>query len=322
MRIFSEATSKIIEGIYNQQRNDIIYIVLTTPVNAIGGSAVCAFAMSEVMDAFGGRFKAQESVNANWLPVPEDRVPAVRPGQCVDDSRTLPSSTVNFLRTHTLMDEAVPSLYGEPLFVRVSLQWRLTAITVDAQVEGLNGKKYDVIFVGTDDGRVIKFVNVRGPDSAAVETVVISDTQALPSGVRVTELRIAKAQNQLVVVGSGRITAVPLFNCKSVKSCSKCLSLQDPYCIWHDTNHECMSIYENQQAKDVYIQDLSGQKAAQMCKKYDESENWVEPEPTVIQKTAHGTLSAVGRSANDIPPLSPDSTELSNNIGRFHIDGK
>jgi len=56
-----------------------------------------------------------------------------------------------------------------------------------------------------------------------------------------------------------------------------------------------------------------------MCKNHDEADNWIEPQPTVVQKAAHGTLSAVGRSANDIPPLPADS-ELSNNIQRFHYD--
>lgn len=273
--------------------------------------------MSDVVDAFTGRFKSQESSNSNWLPVPEDKVPPIRPGQCVDDSRTLPSATVNFQRTHPLMEDSVSSLYGQPVFVKVSLQQRITSITVDAQVEAVNGKKYDVIFVGTDDGRVIKFVNARAPDTESVETAVISDTQALPAGTRVSELRIAKSINQLIVIGSGRIVAIPLHNCQQMKRCHQCLELQDPYCKWHEANQECTSAFDTK-SKDLYLQDLTGKKRQQLCKKSsDESENWVVPEPTVIQKTS----SALG--SNDIPPLSiDDTTDLSNNIGRFHLDGE
>lgn len=70
---FTEATTKIMEGIYGGDKNAIIYIVMTTPVNAIGGSAVCAFAISDILDAFEGRFRAQKTATSNWLPVPEGR---------------------------------------------------------------------------------------------------------------------------------------------------------------------------------------------------------------------------------------------------------
>lgn len=305
------------QGVYNGKRNEIVYIVLTTPLNAIGGSAVCAFAMSDIIDAFDGRFKAQEKPDSNWLPVPEEKVPSPRPGKCVDDSRTLPSSTFNFIRTHSLMDDAVPSFQNQPIYVSVSLQWRLTSIVVDPQVEALDGKKYDVIYVGTDDGRVIKFINNKAPDTNTVETVVISEVQVLPRGTQVTDLQISKSTNQIIVVGSGRIVTMSMYHCNQLKLCRNCLGLQDPYCMWDDTNRECISIYDKQNIKNVFVQDLSGnKKVSAMCKK------WVEPEPNVIQKSHRGVLAAVGRSANDIPPITSDSIEISNNVGHFHLDGK
>lgn len=71
-----QATTDIVEGIYGNTDvlNKIIYGVLTTPVNSIGGSAVCAFALRDILDAFNGDFKAQETINSNWLPVEEDKV--------------------------------------------------------------------------------------------------------------------------------------------------------------------------------------------------------------------------------------------------------
>lgn len=216
------------------------------------------------------------------------------------------------------MDTSVPSLYGQPLFVKVSLQYRLTAIVVDPQVKALNGKKYDVVFVGTDDGRVIKFTNSRAPDVLDVDTAVITDTQALPHGTRISELRISKSTNSLIVLGQGRIVSIPLFHCKEMTRCRDCLALQDPYCMWHDTNHECASIYDNQNAKDIFIQDLAGKLNAQMCKKYYTDENFVEQPPIVIQTPSHSTLTGVGRTA-----INLDNNELTNEIIRFHqLDGE
>lgn len=119
--IYLEATTQIIDREYNGEKNSLIYAVMNTPVNAIGGSAICIFTLSSILKAFEGPFKAQKDINSNWLPVPIDNVPDPRPGQCVDDSRTLPSNSVNFAKTHTLMESAITSLYNKPIFTRVSL---------------------------------------------------------------------------------------------------------------------------------------------------------------------------------------------------------
>lgn len=114
--------SPIIEGRYAGQGEELLYGVFTTPVNSIGGSAVCAFRMRDVIATFDGPFKEQETMNANWLPVQSIKVPEPRPGTCVNDSRTLPDVAVNFVKSHTLMDQAVPAFFGKPILIRISLQ--------------------------------------------------------------------------------------------------------------------------------------------------------------------------------------------------------
>ena len=52
----------------------VLYASFTTPTNSIGGSAVCAFRLSDIADAFNGKFKEQKDMSANWLPVPEHKV--------------------------------------------------------------------------------------------------------------------------------------------------------------------------------------------------------------------------------------------------------
>lgn len=51
------------------------------------------------------------------------QVPDPRPGQCVNDSRTLPDLTLNFIKTHSLMDESVPSFFKQPIVIRTSYKW-------------------------------------------------------------------------------------------------------------------------------------------------------------------------------------------------------
>jgi semaphorin 6 len=204
---------------------------MNTPSNSIGGSAICAFSLHDIVEAFEGRFKEQRDINSNWLPLQQDKIPEPRPGKCVDDSRTLPSVTVKFAKTHTLMETNVNSKYDRPILSRVTLNYRFSAIVVDPQVRILNGQTYDVLFVGTDNGRVIKFVNIISHNSTDdVETVVIAELQVLPRSMKITELTINHRTQKLIVVGQGQIVSIPLYSCDSVSRCCECISHQDPYC--------------------------------------------------------------------------------------------
>lgn len=64
----------MVEGVYNGVTEHMIYGVFNTPVNSIGGSAICAFSLRSVIATFSGPFKEQENMNSNWLPVPNSRV--------------------------------------------------------------------------------------------------------------------------------------------------------------------------------------------------------------------------------------------------------
>lgn len=119
---FTESTSDVTEGFYAGNRTRLVYGVFTTPVNSIGGSAICAFSMNSVLEVFQGAFKEQETINSNWLRVPAERVPKPRPGACVNDSRTLPDMTVNFVKAHPLMDDAVQSYFAMPVITKVSFK--------------------------------------------------------------------------------------------------------------------------------------------------------------------------------------------------------
>lgn len=235
---FTEATTEIINGIYGSgsSRNDIVYAVFTTPQNAIGGSAVCAFAMRDILDAFDGPFKGQKSMNSNWLALSKEKVPQPQPGSCVEDSRTLSDSAINFIKSHPLMDKAIPSFLARPILLRVSLQYRFSAIAIHPQVQSMNGNKYDVMYVGTDDGRVIKAVNVASNEGVfdasmdeysknPVRTAVISEVQVLPPGVPIKQMHVALTTEKLIVASGDMIKAVTLSHCSNIQSCRYVIQL-------------------------------------------------------------------------------------------------
>ncbi|KAE8746549.1 hypothetical protein FOCC_FOCC006782, partial [Frankliniella occidentalis] len=155
-----QSTTDMISGVYGGNHSQLMYGVFTTPVNSISGSAVCAFSLRDINKAFESSFKEQAEMNANWLPVPPNKVPDPRPGQCVNDSRTLPDLTLNFIKTHSLMDGSVASFFRQPVVIRTSFNYRFTQIAVDPQVKTPGGKAYDVLFIGT------------GPEVSAADSLI------------------------------------------------------------------------------------------------------------------------------------------------------
>ncbi|CAB3240755.1 unnamed protein product [Arctia plantaginis] len=274
-----QATTEVINGMYGKSasKNDIMYAVFTTPQNAIGGSAVCAFSMRDIIDAFEGTFKGQESMNSNWLPLEKEKIPENRPGSCVEDSRTLSDSAVNFIKTHPLMNKAVPSFLARPVLIRVSLQYRFSAIAVHPQVQAMNGNKYDVMYIGTDDGRVIKAVNVAANEGDfdtstdeysknPVRTAVISEVQVLPQGVPIKQMHVALTTEKLIVASGDIIKAVTLSHCANVQSCRECVALQDPHCGWDSKQQVCSWVGNRQFPNPRFLQNVEYGKT-EVCNK-------------------------------------------------------
>ncbi|KAH8401249.1 hypothetical protein KR009_004021 [Drosophila setifemur] len=282
----------------------LVYAVFTTSANAIPGSAVCAFNVDEILAAFEGDFKSQKDSQSHWLPVEREQVPKPRPGQCVEDSRTLSSVAVSFVRNHPLMENAVPAVHGRPLLTKVNLHHRLTAIAVDPQIRSLSGVFYDVIYSGTDDGKVTKFINIltthKNDTVDRLKTVVISEMQVLPLGTPVRELVISSKKNSLVVVSDGSLVSVPLHHCTYIVDCLGCLSLQDPICAWDLQTHECKNLATSQHkfGTKTYLQSLNSTKkaAASLCPQITNSETvsfvTIPPPPSEEHKLLYSNVAA------------------------------
>ncbi|KAK3098107.1 hypothetical protein FSP39_016173 [Pinctada imbricata] len=221
-----QSTSDYGQGNYmstkdSANRTNMFYAVFRTPDNIMRASAVCAFRYSDIVRTFEGKFKGQESPYHNWLAVPRQQTPTPHPQSCVNDTKRLTDVTLNFIKSHTLMDEAVPAAGGMPVFVMP---------TTDSGEEILS-------LIKGDDGRVIKAIN-KGRGSE-VETVVIEDIQVFPGGEAVRDLRIhgARGLGKLVVVSKDSVVSIPLHQCEQQKTCRSCVKLQDPYCSW--VNDKC-----------------------------------------------------------------------------------
>jgi len=220
----------------------IVYAVFTTPENAIGGNAICAFRLKDILKTFEGSFKEQETANSNWLPVRDMKVPNPRPGQCSKESDQLPESSLQFIKDHSIMDEAVPAQGGQPVFIRANLQHpsQFREIAVDAGVQTTDGHTFDVLFVGTDRGQVLKIVQPLGGGPA----VLVEDLAVVDGPV----LGLSVVGGQLLVTTREQLLQLPLHRCAVALTCSACVRLQDPYCGWDILSSSCLSSKHKQPA--------------------------------------------------------------------------
>lgn len=295
-----QATSGVINGIYGNDRDALLYTVMNTNDNAIDGSAICVYSMNTILEAFEGKFKNQRNVNSVWRALDDAEVPQPRPGTCVDDSRTLPSATINFVLKNPLMDGAVNPIHEAPLLVHTGSNYKFTAVAVDPQVETMNGKSYDVVFIGTDDGHVLKMINAGSADSIADnKPIVVSEQQVLPAGTRIKELKISRSTQTLIVVSDNFVRSIPLHNCSGLSRCSECVGSRDPYCVWDNINRECIFYNKTTTSSKnagIYIESIDG-KNDDVCG--DDAIATIKvnhPAGKINNGQTHGTVTSFGKS--------------------------
>uniref|UniRef100_A0A3P8SVI4 Sema domain-containing protein n=1 Tax=Amphiprion percula TaxID=161767 RepID=A0A3P8SVI4_AMPPE len=221
--------------------------VFTTQANSIPGSAVCAFYMDDIEKVFNGKFKEQRTSDSSWTPVPDEQVPRPRPGTCAGDgpasdyksSVQFPDETLTFIKSYPLMDEAVPSVNDRPCFTRTSSRSKLTQIVVDVSAGPY--KDRTVMFLGSDDGRVLKVLASTHPNDSSGSKLLEDIDVYNPSKCnvqgqedrRVLGLELDKDHHALFVAFSSCVIRVPLSRCTQHGVCKKaCLASRDPYCIW------------------------------------------------------------------------------------------
>uniref|UniRef100_A0A671UMP4 Semaphorin 6A n=1 Tax=Sparus aurata TaxID=8175 RepID=A0A671UMP4_SPAAU len=247
---------------------DVVMATFSTPYNSIPGSAVCAYDMEEVANTFTGRFKEQKSPDSTWTPFPEEKVPKPRPGNCAGTpsmerykvSNEFPDDTLNFIKMHPLMDEAVPSIANRPWFLKTMVRYRLTRIVVDDEA-GPN-RNHTVVYLGSEKGIILKFLakmnngflndslfleelNVYNPDKCSIDGV---------EDKRIIGMQIDSKSHALWVAFTSCVVKVPLSRCERHGRCKKsCIASRDPYCGWVSEG-ACKQVVGN--IKSAFEQDV------------------------------------------------------------------
>ncbi|XP_036055577.1 semaphorin-3G [Onychomys torridus] len=222
-------------------KNLEVYALFSTISTVFRGFAVCVYHMADIWEVFNGPFAHRDGPQHQWGPY-GGKVPFPRPGVCPSkmtaqpgrpfgSTKDYPDEVLQFVRDHPLMFQPVRPRRGRPVLVKTNLAQQLRQIVVD-RVEAEDGT-YDVIFLGTDSGSVLKVIALHVSGLAEPEEVVLEELQVFKVPTPITQMEIS-VKRQTLYVGSPRgVARLRLHQCEIYgTACAECCLARDPYCAW------------------------------------------------------------------------------------------
>ncbi|XP_078518007.1 semaphorin-3A-like isoform X1 [Lissotriton helveticus] len=218
------------------RKQALVYGLFTTSSNILSGSALCVYKMEDIVSAFEGRYAHKESPDFKWTPY-QGRVPSPRPGTCPSSTRghyrstrDYPDDVMFFSRTHPLMYSSVYPINKRPLLVRVGVDYRFTRMVMD-QVEGVD-RQYDVMFIGTDNGRLFKSALLPGANQEMQE-LFLEEFEVFQDRSAISSLSLDRKKHWLYAASSSGLSQLAVHQCEMYgKVCAECCLARDPYCTW------------------------------------------------------------------------------------------
>ncbi|XP_025771808.1 semaphorin-3B isoform X1 [Puma concolor] len=215
----------------------LLYAVFSTSSTIFQGSAVCVYSMNDVRRAFLGPFAHKEGPMHQWVSY-QGRVPYPRPGMCpsktfgtFSSTKDFPDDVIQFARNHPLMYNSVLPMGGRPLFIQVDAGYTFTQITAD-RVAAADGH-YDVLFIGTDAGTVLKVISVPKGSQSNGEGLLLEELHVFEDSSAITSMQISSKRHQLYIASRSAVAQIPLHLCAAHgRACAECCLARDPYCAW------------------------------------------------------------------------------------------
>ncbi|NXW35475.1 SEM3D protein, partial [Phaetusa simplex] len=201
------------------------------------GSAVCVYSMAAVRAAFSGPFAHKEGFDYRWVEY-KGRVPYPRPGTCpsetydplLQSTKDFPDEVISFMRSHQLMWEPVYPQGRQPALVRVNVPYRLRRLLVH-RLE-MESRHYDVLFLGTDEGKVLK-VGLAGGVSRGTEVISLEEISVTKVPSPILDMKLSPKRQELFVSSTHGLLQLSLYRCELYgKTCTDCCLARDPYCTW------------------------------------------------------------------------------------------
>ncbi|XP_032996531.1 semaphorin-3D-like isoform X1 [Lacerta agilis] len=218
-------------------QNPLIYGLFTVSSGIFSGSAVCVYSLAAIRAAFNGPFAHKEGLDYQWVEF-RGRIPYPRPGTCpsetydplLQSTKDFPDEVIAFMRTHHLMWDPIYPLHWKPVLMRANVAFQIRQMLVD-RVETEAGP-VDVLFLGTDDGKVLK-VGIAGIGGQDPQEISLEEISVSKMSSAILDMQFSPKRQELFVSTTNGLVRLSLYRCEHYgKTCTECCLARDPYCTW------------------------------------------------------------------------------------------
>ncbi|XP_067851967.1 semaphorin-4B-like isoform X2 [Heptranchias perlo] len=243
----------------NDWTSTVFYAVFTSQWSE-SVSAVCVYNIKSIHEALDGPYEEYKPDCSSWIQY-KGQVPLPRPSTCitnwhrnhsVESSLLLPDDVLSFSRSHPLVHQAVHPINDQPGLVTRNAQY---SEIVAVQVNSPDGT-YEVLFLGTSDGRLHKAVLVGSGSHIIEEKKLFKNAQPIQN--------LEHHQGFLYIGSPSEVIQVAVADCDQYKTCYDCIFARDPYCGWSKLASQC-KLYEEHSSNSDFLQDTKKGNAAALC---------------------------------------------------------
>uniref|UniRef100_A0A3P8ZWQ5 Sema domain-containing protein n=1 Tax=Esox lucius TaxID=8010 RepID=A0A3P8ZWQ5_ESOLU len=213
----------VLSEVAQEKRTGVMYGLFA---NAWDTTVICAYSVEDIDQAFAtSKLKGYSSPLIGH-----------RPGTCAFKNSTAAQNpkTLGVIRDHPEIEDVIRPVGGAPLNLPTDDHF---THTVAAIVLAVNDEHYSVLYLGTEQGKVLKVLHTNE------EVFIICQYSLFHNDGPVLSMAIDSKQGHLYVGTAMAIQRIPLADCgRYGNSCQECILSRDPYCGWDAARRRCTAI--------------------------------------------------------------------------------
>ncbi|XP_033496264.1 semaphorin-7A [Epinephelus fuscoguttatus] len=206
-------------------RDGVLYGLFS---NAWGRTVICAYSIKDIDQAFStSKLKGYSSPFIGS-----------RPGMCVRKNSTAGGhndiKNLGVIRYHPEIEDVIRPVGVAPLDLPTDDQITHTVADI---VLAVNDEHYSVLYLGTEQGKVLKVLHT------SEGVFIISQYSLFHNEGPVLNMAIDSPKGHLYVGTAMEVQRLPLADCSRYgDTCRECILSRDPYCGWDRARRKCIAI--------------------------------------------------------------------------------
>ncbi|KAI9520165.1 hypothetical protein NQZ68_020060 [Dissostichus eleginoides] len=197
--------------------------------NAWGRTVICAYSIEDIDVAFStSKLKGYSSAFIG-----------TRPGMCVRKNSTTGGhndiKNLGVIRYHPEIEDVIQPVGVAPLDLPMDDD-QITHTVADI-VMAVNDEHYSVLYIGTEQGKVLKVLHTSGG------VFIISQYSLFHNEGPILKMAIDSQKGHMYVGTAMEVQRLPLADCNRYgDTCRDCILSRDPYCGWDRARRRCLAI--------------------------------------------------------------------------------